>query len=1155
MVASGKEWQGLRVVAFGASAGGLDALRAIIRELRGDGRTAFVVAHHLAPKQPSALAEILAARSRLEVVPAAAGAPLRADCIHVCPPGYDIELAEGAIRLLPADPANHIAPSVNRLFRSLANAFGENAVAVVLSRSGSDGTLGAEAIDAVNGLVIAQRPSEAAQCGMPQSVISAGFAELAGSAAEIAAWLNDLDSLGKTMAPAVNDATAKAFTDLFQRVSDATGLALGQYKENTLRRQTIRRYRALGLDDIGQYARYLDGHPDELLLLQQSFMISVSSFFRDAPVFEALEDALRGYIAGKEPDESLRVWVPACATGEEAYSIAIVIAEILGDRLARFNVRIFATDIDHNALEFARSGVYPASSLAQMAAARRERWFTADDGGWRIAKAIRELCVFSLHDVIANPPFIKTDLVSCRNLLIYFKPELQTELIGTFHYGLNPDGLLLLGKSEAAGFHSRLFETIDSGLKLYRRRTTTAAQPARYARFGVPTPINRSLMTANTISPARQTLVDATLINIARRYSPPGVLVNASFEPLHFFGDSQRYFALPSDPADFSVFSLCLPQLRSELKALCYRLIQENLESLQGARVDLVVEGEAVRIRPALSRITPPAAKDDLAFLIIFEEVRAGSSLDYGSAGSAEDLYAEENLHLRQELADSREHLQAVIEELEASNEELQSLNEEVQSSSEELQSSNEELQSSNEELTTLNDELRLKSLEAMQLTTTITNIQNSVRTSLIVVDQDGRITRFNALATRIFGLMANDIGQFLYGVPCHLNLPKLREQVGEVIAQGISLVEKVRQGGFRYLMQIDPYRDEVGAAVGAGAHLLRHLRPRSRRSRAAEQRGALPSGLGSEHRGPDGRQPAFAHRPRQSGARGDVRLRGRRADQPAGRDTRPAGAAPASPWRERILPWRRPAPARSMSLVRDIHGLRRDGSEFPVEVSLSHMQVDGENYVLASVSDITERKAAEERLMASKAKFETALASMTDAVVITDAEGRPIEFNDAFASFHRFASKDECARAFAEQTDFLEICLSDGTLAPEAQCTVPRALRGETASNAEYLLRRRDSGERWVASYSFAPDPQRERRHCRRRRRRSRHHRDASRRARTAAERTAPARRARRRARRHLGMAPRQQREFLVRRDLEPLRPRAQFRPGEFHRLAERRA
>ena len=404
------------------------------------------------------------------------------------------------------------------------------------------------------------------------------------------------------------------------------------------------------------------------------------------------------------------------------------------------------------------------------------------------------------------------DLVSCRNLLIYLNAGQQAELIGHFHYALNPNGILLLGKSESVGSIARSFEILDAGNKIYRRRADSDSRVVRPSRMALPLFLSRPAMPTSTTS-QRQQLVDSALRTIARDHARPGVLMNAQFVPLHFFGRAQRFFALPQGSAEFTVFSLCLPALRGEIKAMCYRGLQEEQGVVVGLPVDLDVEGQRLRVRPSLRRLDLADGGQDFGLLLVFEE---SSPPEQVSSTQADGAAHAEVLRLRQELADTREHLQSVIDDMESSNETLQAMQEELQSSSEELQSSNEELHASNEGLTTVNDELRLKSMESTQLSTTLSNIQNSVRTSLVVVDRDGRITRYNDLATRIFGIVGNDLGQFLYGVPCHVHLPELRSQVGRVVASGESLLERVHSGEFYYLMRIDPYHDEAGDTAGA---------------------------------------------------------------------------------------------------------------------------------------------------------------------------------------------------------------------------------------------------------------------------------------------------------------------------------------------------
>jgi two-component system, chemotaxis family, CheB/CheR fusion protein len=389
----------------------------------------------------------------------------------------------------------------------------------------------------------------------------------------------------------------------------------------------------------------------------------------------------------------------------------------------------------------------------------------------------------------------------------------QSDLINAFHYALKPDGLLFLGKSESVGLNSPLFEVLDGSNKLYRHRAVASRHVLRYSPFNSAIEANRTKLNMGNAN-YRQALTDLAINALIREYAPGGVLINDNFEPLRFFGNGRRFFGLPEESTDFTVFSLCMPELRNELKALCFRLMKENINVAEGVTLDLLIDGAATRVRPKVTRVEQISASHELGILITFNEV-APVRLADKTLDTAEQPY-DDMEQIRRELAESRELLHSVINQLESANTELQILREEVQCSSEELQASNEELQASNEELTTLNDELRVKSMESAQLNATLTSIQNSLRSSLVLVDKEGHVTRYNAFATRIFGLVPDDIGQFLYGIPCHIPIPKLRDYVTNVVASGDSLVEQIHHKEFHFLMQIDPFENELGDIAGA---------------------------------------------------------------------------------------------------------------------------------------------------------------------------------------------------------------------------------------------------------------------------------------------------------------------------------------------------
>ncbi|WP_374243842.1 PAS domain S-box protein [Zoogloea sp.] len=764
---------------------------------------------------------------------------------------------------------------------------------------------------------------------------------------------------------------AEAFQAILTLVSKASGVDMRCYKERTLWRQTMRRCRAHGFAGLDAYLAHLNVSPEELGRLQQSFMISVSSFFRDPEVFDELARALQAVVAGKAAGESVRVWVPACATGEEVYSIAIVLAEALGERLGKLDARVFATDIDEEALDLARAGRYSAAEVSGLSPERLSRWFRSEGEGWRVSKALREMCVFSMHDLIGHPPLVRMDLVSCRNILIYFKPGRQAELLRSFHFALRPGGLLLLGKSESAGFDGDGFEAVDTAGKLYRSCALPVARP----QVSRPVAMTRPPLPRQASSARRDSLVDVSRRMLLDIYGPPAVLIDASFEPLHFFGASRRYFALPAGSADFSVFGLCLPELRSELRALCFRMRQEQLAELQGLGTLVRFGEETLKVRPVVRRVESGGSDPQWALLIGFEETRATVTLRPGGAtaqlppGEAADEIA----RLRHELADTRDHLQAVIEQLEASNEELQCVNEELQSAGEELQASNEELQATNEELTSLNDELQLKSVEYARLNATLGNIQNSIRTSLVVVDRDGRVTRFNPLASRIFGLLPNDIGQFLYGVPCYLELPRLREWVEGVVARNESTVEHVHQRGFHYLMQIDAYRDENGRTAGAVLTFtdisdLHRAEEAQARSEARFRQVWNSSVDGLAVVSPEGRMVLVNPALERMFDYGPGELTGAQVELLVPDQLR------ASHVLQRETYGAQPGLAQALVARRSLIGRRKDGSELAIEIGLSSLSMDGVEHVLATVSDVTERSLSEALLRASERRLRLAL-------------------------------------------------------------------------------------------------------------------------------------------------------------------------------------
>ena len=606
-------------------------------------------------------------------------------------------------------------------------------------------------------------------------------------------------------------------------VRQSTQVDVSHYKDSTFRRQLQRRLRELGEPDLGQYVERLARDPAELERLQQSLLISVTRFFRDAEVFERLRTVLAEVVGGKSAQDGVRIWVPGCATGEEAYTLAMMVAEALGDRLPHTHVRLFATDIDQQAISHARRGVYPVSVLDDVPADLAGRYFVHEDMGVRPTKAIRDLCVFAHHDLLSQPPFVNLDLVSCRNVLIYFQPDVQSEILAKFHHALRPHAWLMLGQSESVGARDGLYEAVDKHLKLFVRKDVPS--PRLQDLTSLRRFVGSTTVAARTLTlPQGGVEVDFHQ-HLLRRHAPASVLVDPHGRVLHLWGKLERFLRLEGGRADFSLAGLCVPALRGEVKALMHlAAASPALDEV----CETVCDGVELVAGEALSRVRVSAQALRGAALGVGAGERCGEvvgvvvsfrELDRPvSDAHAEGLVPvdEERQHLREELATAREHLHTLVQEIELAHNEQQSLHEELQASSEELQSSNEELQASNEELTTLNEQLIGKSEELSGLNDVLLSIERSMQMAMVVVDEQMRVLRFNPLAVRIFGLLAHDVGRTLHSVPCSLPLDKLPSQVARVLSTGEAEVSRVDQGERHYVMQISPLHDARERLAGA---------------------------------------------------------------------------------------------------------------------------------------------------------------------------------------------------------------------------------------------------------------------------------------------------------------------------------------------------
>lgn len=800
-------------VGIGASAGGLEALTALVRELDPDDRATYVVLQHLSPSHRSMLVDLLARETRLKVGELREGDILRAGEIRVAPAAWNATLgADGRIHLEAVAEGSMPRPSINAFFDSLArHGPPGRCVGVVLSGTGSDGTEGLRALKAAGGVTFAQSPDSAKYPSMPQSAIRAGVIDHILAPAEIAHALSRLaagEVLPKDVPvprPALPPGSDLA--RLLDAVRKKTGLDFSDYKMTTLGRRLEKRMSQVGADSLSAYLAMTESMPAELDALTRELMISVTSFFRDLDVFVALTPMLRERLMRKPAEEDVRVWVPGCATGEEAYTLAMI-CDDLNHELGRVHskVMVFATDIDEHAINVARAGVYPAEAIQSLPEKYRKRYFMPRAGNYEITAALRDCVVFSRHDLVNDPPFAHLDLVSCRNVLIYFNAELQAKVLSLLHFALDPEGILVLGKSETTTQQEGLFAPIDRKLRLYRKRAHGRASAnvlrARLGKIAAPA--------ANRVEPSpRELFIDTALAH----YLPPAILIDADFNILHTQGVFEGLVSLPAGQPELKLNQLIVPDLQLDLVGTVLRAKHRgDTVASRGSRVESLNKRYRVVVHPVRR------GQPEELYLVCLEEIKSGhkgrSRIEREEGG---DL-----LPLEQELIATRENLQNLIEEMAAANEEMQALNEEAQAANEELEASNEELeatneelQAANEELVSLNEEMLVKSAELASINADFENVYNTLEFPLLVFDHELRVRRANTAAQRRF-----DMPQFVAGLPVERirfpdGLARLSEHLHEAAKARDRRVFTLADAEHTFKVYITPTLDDVGELRG----------------------------------------------------------------------------------------------------------------------------------------------------------------------------------------------------------------------------------------------------------------------------------------------------------------------------------------------------
>lgn len=800
------------IVGIGASAGGLQALKTLFADIPPDTGLAYVIIVHLSPEQKSHLAELLQPHIAMPVQQVNTTVPLLANHVYVIPPGCNLSAVDTHLRLSELEKQRQQRAPIDHFFRTLAATHDGGSIGIILTGTGSDGTLGLKEIKARRGLTIVQDPNEAEYDGMPQSAIANGHVDLILPLAKIpTAFLNFTATEPKITVPADEDpelATEqrRLLQKIFAHIRARTGSDFSSYKRSTILRRIQRRMQLCQVDTLDDYLQHLRQEPVETQLLADDFLITVTNFFRDVSVFETLEkEVIPPLFQNGNFNNYVRVWSVGCATGEEAYSLAILLLEAAERCETPPHIQVFASDLHERSLTMAREGFFPGDIETDVSPERLRRFFQKEDGGYRVRKELREIIVFAPHNILADPPFSKIDLIACRNLLIYLQREIQHSVIEIFHYALRPNGYLLLGTSETIET-SELFQVESKPHCLYRKRNVPLAE-LRLPHF--PTSSHRQIYPLSQPEVAPQPVMYGLLHqHMVERYAPPSLLIGPGYKIVHLSQHAGRYLVHPGGELTSSAFKLVREELRIELRAALLNA-QEGMQPVRSRPVSLRLNGDSQRVvlhvRPSLDEMQ----KD--YFLVIFDEI---DERDLGSFGA--DPSKGINLtELESELDITRDRLQAIIEkyetgqeEMKASNEELQSMNEELRSTLEELETSKEELQSMNEELATLNQENRHKVEELSQLSSDLQNLLTATDIATLFLDRSLRIMRFTPRIGELFNVRSADRGRPLTDLTHRLGYDQLPDDAQQVLNK-LQPVQRevVDDQGRWYLSRVLPYR------------------------------------------------------------------------------------------------------------------------------------------------------------------------------------------------------------------------------------------------------------------------------------------------------------------------------------------------------------
>lgn len=791
------------IVAIGASAGGLEAVTELLQNLPSDTGMAFVYIQHLDPTHKSMLSEILGRATKMKVHEVTDMQPIKENNLYIIPPNASMGVVDGVLTLneRKAKPVKHMP--IDEFFISLADGHKEDAVGVILSGNASDGTIGLKAIKEAGGITFAQDDSAKFK-SMPASAVSDGAVDMVLSPKEIA---NELVLISKK-SPLIHQqiAAIKAESDeavdgdvrdIIQLIKKSTGVDFINYKMNTIARRIRRRMLLYKLESLKEYIQYIKQHTNEVNVLYSDLLINVTSFFRDPETMEFLKKILLpNILKNKKPNDLVRIWVPACSTGEEAYSLAILLMEILGDKAPHTAIQIFATDLSETAIAKARQGIYTVTQLTEVSPERLERFFTKTDGHYRIVKAIRDLCVFAPHNIFSDPPFSRLDLVSCCNLMIYLDAAMQKKVLSTFHYALNNNGYLILGKSETVTASTHLFSQVEKKFKVYARKKDADDKAIVEMNYRLSSTERNALQyTLQQQAKKEEKVAPTTLENLVdnvllTNYLPACVVVGQDLEILQFRGSTGLFLEHSSGTPSFNLMKMARPELAFELRSAIHKSNKTG-EAVRKAGLQVKIKREIHEV--AIEVIPLKTDHEEKLFIVVFEEIKEPSAIDPKTRLS-KDKYVKQ---LQDEITRVREDMRSIVEEQEASREELQSANEEVVSSNEELQSINEELEtakeeveSTNEELMTINSELQIRNQQLAESYEYAEVMFTIIREAVLVLDENLRIKTANDAFYNIFKLKEEEtVGSLIYELSNkQWDFPHLRDLLEKIIPRNTEI-------------------------------------------------------------------------------------------------------------------------------------------------------------------------------------------------------------------------------------------------------------------------------------------------------------------------------------------------------------------------------